>query len=108
MRKYRRDLIDFVSSCRVKTTLYQFTLIMRQIWVGAQSFDKLRNSVHARQLNGQMLHTSGVETPASQLKSSNEDCSLVHFNGLELLVRGFQPLAGMAKIQDLVKALALN
>jgi hypothetical protein len=46
----------------------------------------------------------GLKTPVSQLKSSKEDSMtfekkfspLVHFNGLELLDRGFQPLAEMA------------
>jgi hypothetical protein len=57
----------------------------------------------------------GFKTPASQLKSSKEDStvcgksnSLVHFNGLELLAGGFEPLAGMAEIQDAATVVALS
>jgi hypothetical protein len=34
--------------------------------------------------------------------------SLVHFNGLELLARGFEPLAVMAEVDRITTALALT
>jgi hypothetical protein len=57
----------------------------------------------------------GFKTPASQLKSSKEDSmtlgkfsSLVHFSGLVLLARGFEPLAEMAEIQYAATVLVLR
>jgi hypothetical protein len=57
----------------------------------------------------------GLKTPVSQRKSSLEDysvsgnfSSLVHFNGLELKLWGFEPLAVVAAISCVTRILALS